>query len=425
MSTSVLQWPALGGAVVAALIGALYAGADIAITSLSPTRLEALLDQATGQDKKAYERLQRDNARLRSRYLLGRVAATAVTAVCMLQVFLPLASEGTAALLALLCTVVLTAVLFEVTTTLARLYVDRAALWVARWLRPLELAMVPLADPLGAWGARLVGRRAEPPADPKLGEAEVEALVDQGERAGIFGREGAEMLRNVLDFADRTAKDVMIPRNKVEGIEISTSIEDVLRLIADSGHSRYPVYRERIDNIVGLLYAKDLFKAVHFGGKDGGSTVERVEDLVRATANFVPESQPLSSLLKEMRIKRQHLAVVVDEFGSVSGVVTLEDVLEEIVGDIRDEHDPEEASAIEDLGDGRVVADAAVSMKELFSHLGAEVDEDSEYESLGGMLTLELGKIPEVGTALDKFGLRFVVRDSDQRRIGKVEVTRA
>jgi CBS domain containing-hemolysin-like protein len=424
LSTSIVPWPALAGALVAAVVGALYAGADIAITSLSPPRLEALHDQASGPEKRAYERIQRENAKLRSRYLLGRVAATAVTAVCMVEVFAPMASGAAAAALALLCTVVLTAVLFEVTTTLARRYVDQSAAWVARWLRPLEILMVPLADPLGAWGTRLVGRRAEQPADPKIGEAEVEAMVDQGERAGIFGRDGAEMLRNVLDFADRTAKDVMIPRNKVEGIDITTSIEDVLRLVAESGHSRYPVYREQIDNIVGLLYAKDLFKAVHFGDAEGGSTAQRVDDLVRTTANFVAESQPLSSLLKEMRQKRQHLAIVVDEFGSVSGIVTLEDVLEEIVGDIRDEHDTEETAAIEDLGDGRVVADAAVSLKDLFTHLGAEIDDESEHDSLGGMLTQQLGRIPEVGTALDKFGLRFVVRASDERKIGKVEVTR-
>jgi CBS domain containing-hemolysin-like protein len=411
--------------VAAAVIGALYAGADIAITSLSPTRLEALLDQASGAEKAAYERIQRQNSSLRSRYLLGRVAATAVTAVCMLEVFDAILPGAAAAAVALAITVLLTAVLFEVTTTLARRYVDRAALLAARWLRPLELAMVPLADPLGTLGARLIPRRVEQPADTRIAEAEVEAMVDQGERKGLFGRDGAEMIRNVLDFADRTAKDVMIARNRVEGVEISTPVEDVLRLIADSGHSRYPVYRGELDNIVGLLYAKDLFKAVHFGDEEGGSTADRVEDIVRPTPNFVAESQPLSSLLREMRVKRQHLAVVVDEFGSVSGIVMLEDVLEEIVGDIRDEHDTEETAAIEDLGDGRVVADAAVSMKDLFTHLGTDVDEDSEHDSLGGMLTQHLGKIPEVGTAFDKFGLRFVVRDSDERRIGKVEVSRA
>jgi CBS domain containing-hemolysin-like protein len=172
-------------------------------------------------------------------------------------------------------------------------------------------------------------------------EAEVEALVDEGERAGIFAGEPAEMIRNVLEFSERTAKDAMIPRNKVEAIQVTTPIHEVLRLVAESGHSRYPVYKDQIDNVVGLLYTKDLYKAVHPG--DGGGeprlAAKRLDDLLRP-ANFVAESQPLATLLRGMRSRRQHLAVVVDEFGSVSGIVTLEDVLEQIVGEIHDEHEP-------------------------------------------------------------------------------------
>jgi CBS domain containing-hemolysin-like protein len=195
----------------------------------------------------------------------------------------------------------------------------------------------------------------------------------------------------------------------------------VLRIVAQSVHSRYPVYREQIDNIVGLIYAKDLYKAAHFEEEPSSRRpVTTIEDLLRTPANFVAESQPLSSLLREMRHRRQHLAIVVDEFGSVCGIVTLEDVLEEIVGDIRDEHDV----PIEDLGDGRVVADATVSMKELCTYLGTDIGWTRDDESLGGMLTEHLGKIPEVGTAFSKFGLRFVVRDSDDKHIGKVEVAR-
>ncbi len=149
--------------------------------------------------------------------------------------------------------------------------------------------------------------------------------------------------------------------------------------------------------------------------------MQKVDELLRTPANFVAESQPLASLLREMRSRRQHLAIVVDEFGSLSGIVTLEDVLEEIVGEIHDEHDTE--GTIEDLGDGRVVADAAISMKELLAYLGTHLDPTPD-ESLGGMLTQQLGKIPEAGTALSKFGLRFIVRSSDDKHVGKVEVSR-
>jgi CBS domain containing-hemolysin-like protein len=411
------------GALASLLIGSLFAAADTAITSLSSSRLEALLEQAEGADKDVYRRIQQHDAKLRSRYLLGRIASTAVTAICMLEIFLP-SYPDTAGWLALVVTVVVTSITFEVTTTVAHKHADGAALWFARWMRPLELAMVPLAVPLGWLGARMARRSGDQPADPRVTEAQVEALVDEGERAGVFAGEPAEMIRNVLDFAERTAKDAMVPRSRVEAIDVATPIDEVVRLVAESGHSRYPVYKEQIDNVVGLLYAKDLYKAVtpvslrEPPSGEGGAQLKKLEELVRSPANFVAESQPLASLLREMRSRRQHLAVVVDEFGSMSGIVTLEDVLEEIVGEIHDEHDD---AGIEDLGGGRVIADAAVTIKELFSHLGADPPIEAD-GSVGGMLTGALGKIPVVGTALNKYGLRFIVRSADEKHVCKVEV---
>jgi putative hemolysin len=426
LSPNIVPLPALVGALTSLLIGALFAAGDTAITSLSATHLQALIDQSEGARKAAYERIQSQDAELRSRYLLGRVSSTVVTAVCLLQVFEPIVPAG-AGWVALGTAILVTAVLFEISTTLARKHADHAAVWAARWLRPLEIALLPLAIPLGWVGSRLARRSGEQEVDLRVTEAEVEALVDQGERSGLFAREPAEMIRNVLDFAGRTAKDVMISRNAVEAIEVGTSVDDVLKLVTESGHSRYPVYREQIDNVVGLLYAKDLFKAVHPTEGAPRVTLKKVEELVRTPANFVAESQPLSSLLREMRSRRQHLAIVVDEFGSVCGIVTMEDVIEEIVGEIHDEHDTD--GTIEDLGDGRLLADAAVSMKELFSYLGTDAQRTTDAppgpdESLGGMLTGHLGKIPEVGTAFSKFGLRFIVRASDAKHVCKVEVIR-
>jgi CBS domain containing-hemolysin-like protein len=238
-------------------------------------------------------------------------------------------------------------------------------------------------------------------------------LLEEGAKSGMLGAEPAEMIRNVLEFKDLTARDVMIPRSQVEAIDISTPFDDVLRIVAEGGHSRYPVIRSRLDDVIGLLYAKDLFKASEVDGE------KRLTDLVRGPANFVAESRKLSSLLKEMRGRRQHLAIVVDELGAVSGIVTLEDVLEEIVGDIRDEHDEK---PIEELGDGHIMVDGAVSLNDLGAYLGTSIVTDGDYDSLNALLTHHLGGIPEIGTTLEKYGLKFVVRDKDERRIGKIEV---
>jgi CBS domain containing-hemolysin-like protein len=412
--------PALVAAVLSAFVGSVFVGADTALNTLSATRLGALIEQASGATKAAYERIRREDAKLRSRYLLGWILSTALTAVFFDLVFRRLFPE-LGLYLAAVATIVLCGLFYEIAATLGRRYADRAAPAAARFLRPLEIPMLILAVPLGWIGSRLGPKEGEPPSDPRVAEAEVEILVDEVEKSGLFGREPAEMIRNVLEFADLTARDVMIPRPRVEAIEISTPLEKVLEIVTESGHSRYPVYKDQIDNVAGLLYAKDLFKVLEEQRLRNTS----LREIVRTPANFVAESQPLSSLLKEMRSRRQHLAIVVDEFGGVSGIVTLEDVLEEIVGDIRDEHDEgEEAAAIQDLGDGRLVADADVSMSDLSAYLGAEIEKDGEYESLGGMLTHHLGKVPEVGTAVSKFGLRFIVRDSDERHIGKVEIVR-
>lgn len=244
-------------------------------------------------------------------------------------------------------------------------------------------------------------------------------MVDQVEKSGLFESEPAEMIRNVLDFADRTVRDVMVPRPNVEGIEVSTPVQKVLEMVAECGHSRYPVYRGQLDNVIGLLYAKDLFGALGEGRPPGPT----VREMVRSPANFVAESQSLSSMLREMRARRQHMAIVVDELGGLSGIVTIEDVLEEIVGDIRDEHHPGEAP-IQDLGDGRIVADASVSMTDLAAYLGRSLPDLGKHDSLEAMLTRHVGHVPETGTTVNRFGLRFVVRDSGDEHLGKVEILR-
>ena len=424
------------GSILAAVIGSLFALADTAVTTLSSARLQALLEQSTGPTKRAFERIRDADAKLRTRYVLGRVASTAFAAVFLHEVY-EVHFPRAAPWLAIVTTVLLVGTLFEITTTLGRKHADRAAPACARYLRVFEMVLLPLAVPL-AWLAEYLKRKeSEVPSDPKVVEAEVEIMVEEVERSGLFGAEPAEMIRNVLEFADRTARDVMIPRSKVEAIEASTPLDKVLAFVTESGHSRYPVYRDQLDNIIGLLYAKDLFKVtapMSMPPPSSGGTPIRapyLKEIIRAPANFVAESQPLSSLLREMRGRRQHLAVVVDEFGGMSGIVTLEDVLEEIVGDIRDEHDeapppgePDPSAPIQDLGDGRLVADADVTLSDLSRYLGTELATDHETDSLGGVLTEHVGHVPEAGTEIEKFGLQFIVRDADDKHIGKVEIVR-
>jgi CBS domain containing-hemolysin-like protein len=271
-------------------------------------------------------------------------------------------------------------------------------------------------------------------SDPKITEAEVEIIVEQGEADGTIEHKDAELMRNVLDFSDLVARDAMIPRKKVIGIKSDTPLDEVLLTVTESGHSRYPVYRHDLDDIFGLLYAKDLFRIVRRSWRpppaNGAEDAERPSqrsarmlDIVREPVKFVSESQPLPALLQQMRQDRQHIAVVVDEYGGTSGVVTLEDVLEEIVGDIQDEYDHEEVPIV-DLGQGRLIANASVLVSELSAYLGQELDPDERYDSLAGMLTEKIGSVPPEGTTVIMFGMRFIIRESDEKHIETVEIVR-
>ena len=414
-----IPWLSVAAAIASSLVGSLFAAADTAVTSLTSTRLSALIDQSEGSRKAAFERVQREDAGLRSRYLIGRVGCTAVTAAFLVQVFQAVSPRWALAL-SILVTSVVMGILFEVSTTLGRKHADRAAAAFAQWLRPLELLTLPIAVPLGIIGAR-IGTKAEGEAapDPRIAEAEVEIMVEEGEKSGLFPSDPAEMIRNVLEFADLTARDVMIPRSRIEGIELATPLDAVLAIVTESGHSRYPVYQEQIDNIVGLLYAKDLFKVLD----DDRLKKTTLAEIIRKPANFVAESRSLSSLLREMRSRRQHLAIVVDELGAVTGIITLEDVLEEIVGEIDDEHDSPAHRLTVLQRSGEWLLDGSLHPDEVFDACGLRMP-DGDFETLAGFVLAELGRIPEVGEGFDHEGWRVEVASRDRLRVASVRLRR-
>jgi putative hemolysin len=417
LDASVPLWP-LVGAAVSAVFGSLFAAADTAVHTLSSARLAALIEESTGATKAALQRIESDSVALRSRYLLGRILSAGVAAVVLTDVFRD-HWPAWAPVLGCFAAVVLCGSLSEISTTLGGRHADRAAPSLVRWLRPLEIALLPFALPMELIGRRLVHRAKHLPANAKVVEHEVGNMVDQAEKSGLFGRGPGEIIRNVFEFADQTAKEVMVPRAKVEAIELSTPPDQVIRLVAESGHSRYLVYKEQLDNVVGLLHAKDLFKAGE--AFRAGDVV--LKDILRP-ANFVAQSQQLVSLLRLMRRKRQHMVIVVDELGQLSGVVTLEDVLEQIVGDIQDEHDDASEAPVQDLGGGRFLAVGDVSIGDLGVYLGADIRADGDYDSLGAMLAHAAGEVPKRGVEIRKFGMRFKVLDADERHVQRVEIVR-
>jgi CBS domain containing-hemolysin-like protein len=410
--------PAILVAIIPALLAAIFAATSWSIGALSDARRSAVREALTGGARRALDRYEEHGGSIEARWLVIRALGISLTALLIGRYLPPF--DGWMPAVAALATLLVYGIPAEITRILALRNPERSAPLLLRLVAPIELLFVPLAAPV-VWIGRLFEHEAEsrPTPTPGLVESEVQMLVTEGELSGSLGHEQSEMIRNVLDFAAITAGELMVPRTQVHAIELDTPIAEVLALIAESEHSRYPVYRENIDNVVGVLHAKDLLPHLSRGD------LEKVglPALVRQPVVFVPESQPADSVLREMRAGKQHLAVVLDEFGGTSGILTLENLLEQIVGDIRDEHDVEEPP-IADLGDGRLLVDASVSIADLSRYLGADLPTDGDYHTLAGFIVAELGTVPEAGVRITAFELDFEVKEADERRVLKVEITR-
>ena len=263
----------------------------------------------------------------------------------------------------------------------------------------------------------IFGDDAEPTLRDTIEEA-IEEADDSRPVAGDLTTVERQMLRNLLDFGDQTAGDVCVTRGDIIAVSSNISFDDLVRAFAEAGHSRLPVYRESLDQVIGMIHIKDVFVA------ENDPTRERsVESLLR-TPLFVPESMGVIELLARMRSQRIHLAIVVDEFGGTEGLVTIEDVVEEIVGEIEDEHDEAEAGMLTMLDDGLWEADARIELDELADAIDARLSsEDDEVDTLGGLVFLLAGHIPAKGECIrHPTGWTFEALDSDPRRIIRVRL---
>ncbi|HEY6606486.1 MAG TPA: hemolysin family protein, partial [Gaiellaceae bacterium] len=247
-------------------------------------------------------------------------------------------------------------------------------------------------------------------------EAELRMLVSQSTRGGEIEEQEQEMLYKVFDFADKEASDVMVPRPEVVALSVDLPPEQCLEAVMDSPYTRYPVYKETLDNVVGILHVRDLFSAL----RDRGMHEVKVGDLIRP-AHIVPETKDLAALLTEFRRTNQHMAIVVDEYGEMEGIVTLEDLLEEIVGEIEDEFDlPDES--VEQVDDDTVRIDGTFPIDDFNERFHTSLP-DEDYHTVAGFVFGLLGRQPEVGDDIAHDGLRFDVLDVEGSRINRLGVT--
>jgi CBS domain containing-hemolysin-like protein len=402
------------------LFTAFTSAAETALTALGEARSRQLVEEQGHRSLKLWiDQPERVLATL----LVSSTITTTLAAALMTALIDQLQAERAVALATVLVTVLIL-IFSEITPkTLARRY----ATVVGPATMPIITAVYYLLYPVTAILLaipqalnRLLSKKGEAREEaPPITSEEIEYMIDLGAREGVFDREKSALLTSVLDFADTMTREIMVPRLKITAIPEDADRAQVIKIVLESQHSRIPVYRDSIDDIVGVLYVKNILTELE---KPGGSSTLDLKVHMKPPF-FVPELMKISRLLREFQKRKVHLAVVVDEFGGTAGVVALEDVVEEIVGEIQDEQDVEEGR-LKVLSDGTVIADASLTLRDLEETLKVNFPDELDYDSLGGFVTATAGRVPPVGSVILWRDLRFTVRAGDERRVTRVEIVK-
>lgn len=290
-----------------------------------------------------------------------------------------------------------------------------------RVLGPLRYVFYPLHRvqvALSRFAARLRGHDPEKMEEQEFVN-EIESVTQEGEREGAIEEEGARMIKGILRLQADAADEAMVPRIDIKSVSIDLSIDEAATFALEEGHSRIPVYEDNMDKIVGLLYVKDLLK--YWRGDDNGKSLTIREIMRKPT--FVPETMRLLDLLRDFRKNKNHMAIVLDEYGGTSGLITIEDILEEIVGEIEDEYDLPVEESFRLLEDGSADVDAKLHIDEINDAMHLSLDDHADYDTIGGFVFSTLGKIPDPGESFVHGNVRFTVTDAGERRINRVMLT--
>lgn len=398
-------------------LSALFSAGEFAFFSVSRSELE---EEDSKRARLALKMLSAPQE-LMIKLLVSSSFCNVLVALFALRIAWRAYTEGTGHLIAAAVGLLLVAIMIAILTRLLpRIYVahDPVSAVVAL-TRPVYVLFLPLYPfvkgvYLLTQGLFLAGAQAR---EMVLKAGQLRAIARaEGEGAGI-GSDEREMINGIFDMRDTIAREVMVPRIDMVCAEATTTVDEAMKVISEGGHSRIPVYNKTVDNIIGIMHARDLMDVIA-----KGDVTSPVSGILR-NAYFIPESMKVDSLLKELRRRKTHMAVVVDEFGGVVGLVTLEDVIEEIVGEIYDEYDEEE-KLVHVANPDEVLVAGKTHIDELNEILGTEIIKEEDYDTIAGYLYNLLGKVPSQGDEHEADGLRFVVDRVAGQRIERVRIIR-
>lgn len=398
-------------AIVLVVIGGLIASAETALTRISRVRAEEYVREGRRGAKRLQD-IVTDPPRYLNLLLLLRLSCELVATVIATLLFIDvMGDQGWAYVTAAAAMIVISYVIVGVSPrTLGRQHAEPIALASAPVVYGLTKIFGPLPKLL-----ILLGNAVTPGKGfregPFTSEAELRDLVDLAEERRVIEPDEREMIHSVFELGDTLVREVMVPRTDMVFIERGKTLNQALSLALRSGFSRIPVVGENEDDIIGIAYLKDITRRIHESG--GGSDKEKVESIMRP-ATYVPESKPIDQLLREMQARQTHLAIVIDEYGGTAGLVTIEDVLEEIVGEITDEYD-QEAPRVEAMSDGGMRVTARMPVDELGELFDTEIEVD-DVETVGGLLAHALGRVPIAGSQAEVAGLQLTAESLAGRR---------
>lgn len=407
----------LVGALVLVAFGGLFAAMDAALSTVSMARVEELVrEERPGAVR--LSRVMNERPRFINLIVLLRISCE-VTATVLLAAYLDGhlgVSWGLAAAAAIMAVVSFVAVGVG-PRTLGRQNAYPIALYTALPLQAISVLLLPISRLLVLIGNALTPGRGFRHG-PFASEIELREVVDLAQQRGVVADDERRMIQSVFELGDTPAREVMVPRTEMVWIERDKTAGQATSLAVRSGHSRIPVIGENVDDVVGVVYLKDLVQQTYYsvnGGRDTG-----VEQVMRP-AVFVPDSKPLDELLREMQRDRYHMALLVDEYGAIAGLVTIEDVLEEIVGEIADEYDTDEVAPVEELGDGQYRVSARLPIEDLSELYDIPVNEDLDVDTVGGLVAFELGRVPLPGAEVTWDRLRLKAEGGPDHR-GRVRI---
>jgi putative hemolysin len=407
------RWLHLLGLAVLFILSAFFSGSETALMSLDRLRIKYLVQKKKrGADR--LEALLEQPDRLLGGILVGNNVVNIALSVFATTLLVDMYGER-GELMTILILTPLLLIFAEITPkAYAASNSEKVSFAILRPILAVLVVLTPVVTLVTAFSrglTRLLGKKDERPI---ISEDEIRSIISVGEQTGVVAKEQQRMLYGIFELSQTRVRDIMIPRTEMVALDVNASFPEVLFLVQQARHSRFPVFEGSIDNVVGIIHSKDILNCV-----------ERPEEFsLRTIARppyFVPELKRIGTLLQAFRRKRIHLAVVVDEYGGVEGIVTLEDVVEEIVGEIRDEYDVEEV-LFREIAPGRFLVDGSASLRTVNRRFGLNLSEEHA-NTLAGFLLRTMGSIPLVGESCESDGTIFTVRRVVDRRIEEIEMT--